>query len=580
MGLVLKHVLVHSSGRCSYRRVFPEGLRPFIPGGKRELKVSLGTLDDPEFDARRREAAQEYDRLLEMGRKVHDGAYDPLDGPTIAWLAEVFIAEGLEADEEARWDSEEREQYRRIVRDLEERGATAQAAWRPDAPLRWASKARETALSSLDHARGLRAAGDLEGIVEACREEAGYLLEAQGFVVDPLDAVGMQNLCRALNDASIRLARAKLERLDGEEVATPSSPSKPTRRITEAVRSTPKVPLLETFDAYAASQGLTPGVRDEWRRYVDRLVDWLRHDDAAKLTASDLRSWRDELLSEKTLKGTLRDPVTVRDKYITSVRATLNWAVEEQLLPLNVAKGVTVRIPKKPKRRERSFTSEEAEAILKATLADPPSRLSATHARARRWIPWLCAYTGARVNEFSQLRAEDVFEEDGIWAVRITPDAGSVKTKEARVVPLHPHLVEQGFLEVVAAVGEGPLFYNPSAQRVEGEGSRHFKKVGERLAEWVRKDVGVSDPDIKPNHAWRHTFKSMSYDVGIEERIADAIQGHAPKTTGRAYGSPSLAAKAGAVSKLPRFNVSVTPNGPQDQAVQPRRQARHSAPYE
>jgi hypothetical protein len=42
VGLVLSYVLEHKSGRCSYRRVFPEGLRPFIPGGKRELKVSLG----------------------------------------------------------------------------------------------------------------------------------------------------------------------------------------------------------------------------------------------------------------------------------------------------------------------------------------------------------------------------------------------------------------------------------------------------------------------------------------------------------------------------------------------------------
>jgi endonuclease YncB( thermonuclease family) len=32
---------------------------------------------------------------------------------------------------------------------------------------------------------------------------------------------------------------------------------------------------LATFDSYAASQGLTPGVRDEWRRYVARLVEWL-----------------------------------------------------------------------------------------------------------------------------------------------------------------------------------------------------------------------------------------------------------------------------------------------------------------
>lgn len=555
MGLVLKHVLVHSSGRCSYRRVFPEALRPFIPGNKRELKASLGCVDDPQFDARRRAAAQEYERLVLMGQKARDRKYDPLDAPTIAWLAETFSTEELEADEEARWDRTERELYQRAALDLEERGVAFTAGWKPDDPLRWATKTRETALWSLDHHKGMRAAGDVAGIVRNLQDEAQCLLEAHGFVVDPSDAQGMATLCRALNDASIRVAEAKLERLEGRELPTPASPPRLTDKASKAPPQGPKVPLMEIFEAYAVSQGMTAGVRDEWRRYLARLVDWLGHDDAARLTSADLRTWRDELLTETTRKGTVRSPVTVRDKYIVSVRATLNWAVEEQLLHENVARGVTVRIPKKPKRRERSFTAQEAEAILSATLKQHPIRLSAAHARARRWIPWLCAYTGARVNEFSQLRCEDVFEEAGIWAVRITPDAGSVKNKEARVVPLHEHVIEQDFLSVVEVVGQGPIFFDPSAQRVESEGNRHFKKVGERLAQWVRNEVGITDPDIKPNHAWRHTFKSLSYDVGIEERIVDAIQGHSPKTTGRAYGSPSLAAKAEAVNKIPRFEI-------------------------
>ncbi len=555
MGLVLKHVLVHSSGRCDYRRYFPASLKPFVPGGQKLVKRSLGKPDDSDFDRLRRCAEKEYDRLVKMAAKAREKAYDILDVPIIAWLAETFVAEGLETDDEARWDTEERDQYRRIVRDLEQQGVAATASWDPDDPLRWASKTRERALWSLDHYRGLRAAGDLQGIMRSHRDEAEDFLDAHGFVVDPSDVHGMQNLCRALNDACIRLAEATLERLDGKEVLTPTAAPKPTEGTKRATATKSRVPLMETFDAYATSQGLTPSVRDEWRRNVARLVGWLGHDDAARLTSGELRTWRDALLTETTRKGTLRDPVTVRDKYITSVRATLNWAVEEQLLNENVAKGVTVRIPKKPKRRERSFTSEEAKAILRATLAEPPSRLSATHARARRWIPWLCAYTGARVNEFSQLRAEDIFEEGGIWAVQITPEAGSVKTKEARAVPLHSHLIEQGFLEVVADVGTGPLFYDPSGQRVKKEGTRHFKKVGERLAQWVRKEVGINDPDIKPNHAWRHTFKSMSYDAGIEERLVDVIQGHSPKTTGRAYGSPSLAAKAEAIQKLSRFEV-------------------------
>jgi integrase len=137
----------------------------------------------------------------------------------------------------------------------------------------------------------------------------------------------------------------------------------------------------------------------------------------------------------------------------------------------------------------------------------------------------------------------------------ITPEAGTVKSNTARLVPLHPHLVEQGFLSAISGKGEGPLFYEPARQRVEGDASRHFKKVGERLAQWVRKDVGITDPTLQPNHGWRHTFKTGAMVAGIPERIADYIQGHAPKSVGQAYGSVPLGTAAAEIGKLPRFDV-------------------------
>ncbi len=39
-------------------------------------------------------------------------------------------------------------------------------------------------------------------------------------------------------------------------------------------------------------------------------------------------------------------------------------------------------------------------------------------------------------------------------------EAGSLKTSNARTVPLHEHLIAQGFIEFVRAQGDGPLFYN------------------------------------------------------------------------------------------------------------------------
>jgi len=46
--------------------------------------------------------------------------------------------------------------------------------------------------------------------------------------------------------------------------------------------------------------------------------------------------------------------------------------------------------------------------------------------------------------------------------IAITPEAGTVKTGAGRVVPLHEHLLEQGFLDFVVSRRNGPLFYQQS----------------------------------------------------------------------------------------------------------------------
>jgi hypothetical protein len=94
---------------------------------------------------------------------------------------------------------------------------------------------------------------------------------------------------------------------------------------------------------------------------------------------------------------------------------------------------------------------------------------------ARRWVPWICAYTGCRVQEATQLRAEDVVEHDGTMAIRILPSAGTVKSGTGRTVPIHEHIIEQGFLDFVRSVGQGS---DQSAEGARDEGPRAFLHLG------------------------------------------------------------------------------------------------------
>ena len=146
-----------------------------------------------------------------------------------------------------------------------------------------------------------------------------------------------------------------------------------------------------------------------------------------------------------------------------------------------------------------------------------------------------------------------------MWAIHITPEAGTVKTRQGRTVPLHEHLIDQGFLEFVTSRGKGPLFYKEAAKTpltnsLTNPSKPRYIKAREHLAEWVR-GLGVTDKEIRPNHAWRHTFQQIADSVGIPEKMSDYITGHAPASVGRGYGAPTLKGIAEELKKFPRYPI-------------------------
>ena len=63
------------TGRLSFRRPYPAALRPFAPGARRELKVSLkGTsLTDPDVLERYKNALGEYEQITGQARRRQAG---------------------------------------------------------------------------------------------------------------------------------------------------------------------------------------------------------------------------------------------------------------------------------------------------------------------------------------------------------------------------------------------------------------------------------------------------------------------------------------------------------------------------
>ena len=161
---------------------------------------------------------------------------------------------------------------------------------------------------------------------------------------------------------------------------------------------------------------------------------------------------------------------TIKNGDLAALNSVFGWAVENKRLTTNPAHGLTVRVPRRKVERERGFTDHEAMTILRTALTySKAERESPGLAAAKTWVPWLCAFTGARVTEVTALRKQDFRSEGTVPVVRIFGTKGG----EYRDVPLHPQLVDIGLLTFVQSAGAGPLFYNE-----KGSTCRATRKTG------------------------------------------------------------------------------------------------------
>lgn len=486
-----------------FRRAVPESLRPYFltaRGAPRtEFMESLGTKDLATAKERARLRGVEVDALLRDARAKQKA------GSPVAAIV--------------RSRSEAREQY-----EIDELDYREERFFIEDDELEAREPLRRQLIASLS-----RPLDELSPAQRAMRD----LIDDKEF--DPPEV-------KAKRIAEEELAQRKAE----AEVA---AWFERYQSGTETAVSYPRV--VDMFEGYAAEAQLAHSTYKRWRPVMDSLVKHLGHDDAARISQSDIVSWKDALLRERDPKGVeVRGARTVREVFLAASKAVFNWGVSNGRIQENPADKVSVRVKPKARLRDPGFTDEEANRILRATLLPQSEKLGRGHALARRWVPWICAYTGARVNEITQLRAQDVTEIAGVWTIRITPEAGSQKSNEARVVPLHSHLVEQGFPAVAQARGQGPIFFEPERGRGGGPQNPHYKKVGERLAAWVR-SIGIEG--VQPNHAWRHRFKTVARNVAMDLEARNAIPGHAPGTEGQKYGINDVPFLSREIEKLPRL---------------------------
>jgi integrase len=485
------------TGVYYYRKVVPEAMRQLV--GKVEVRQTLGTKDP-------RAAAL---RFTEVAAKVAAEWEALRRGPVMADLAKNFV-QHLGPDGRAALADDLIEVDLKSAGVLDERELPDE--WEPVR-----TPGRQKAISRVVERRGL--ASWIERAVphQLSRGQMAALLES------------LESLLLSADQSVLSSA-------------------------TRAPSLAPSVTLTGILDGWwteAKATGRKPSTHESYRNTVAGLVAFLGHDDAKRVPPEDVVRFKDHRLSSINPRtGKPISAKTVKDSDLSGLKTLFGWAVSNRKLTTNPVIGITIKLGKPQKLRGKGLTEEEVKAILSAASKVTRGGESAATFAAKRWVPFLAAYTGARVGELAQLRKQDATREGEHWVLLLTPEAGTIKTNEARKVVLHPHLIDLGFPAFLRAASPGHLFLKPAK---DGDVLGPLQGLKNRLSEFVR--TVVTDPNVAPMHGFRHRFKTVGMEAGISTRVLDAIQGHAARTAGDSYGDVTVKAMAMAMERIPRVVV-------------------------
>ena len=464
------------------RRVVPKPLRAIV--GQGELKASLHTRDANEAKIASRAVADRFDAILASARAKADGTIASLS------LREITAAIGVAyRAEAARWAADPGE-----TAYWDQRAADWDNYFQPDA--------------DDEHGpHGFVADPTILGI-------ADDMLRAQGILAD-------RRSVRLAAEVWAReqghFARQMRTRCEGDWRASTGAERFPDVRPASAkdIEPAPAVPLSDLLQGWATETHKTGKALYDRERTALSFTTFLGHSDAAKVTADDVVAWKESRLKAgRSLKTVAND--------INELSPIWKWAKRNRKLSFteNPFAGLAPLARASAEPQRGPYTAAEAGRLLKAAR-DQTGFL--------RWVPWLLAYSGARMGELCQSDKADIVPIEGMagwWALHIHGNGPTrtIKTPQSqRYVPLHPSLIEEGFKAYVDALPDGaPLFPTVGLDKF---GSRRGR--GSNIhAQWVRRTVRITEEFKDPAHAWRHLFEDRARRAGVPQNATDALLGH------------------------------------------------------
>lgn len=227
-------------------------------------------------------------------------------------------------------------------------------------------------------------------------------------------------------------------------------------------------------------------------------------------------------------------PKSVENRLII-IKSFINFLESEQLISSAKPFSKALTLPKveRQKVQEKSrepFTNEELESIFS------PQTFTKEAVKEHNYWIWLLLFaTGARREEVAQAEISDVKQTaTGIWYLDVNDDGlKTVKTRAGRrQIPLHPLLLDLGFLEYVHQVKEssssGLLFPTLSRSSFTGKLGQPISTAFTRYRRSLGIGAGAGENSKKVLHSLRHTYASYCKLHDINRIMVQQAIGHEP----------------------------------------------------
>ncbi|MFA0088321.1 tyrosine-type recombinase/integrase [Vibrio sp. 10N.261.51.F12] len=207
---------------------------------------------------------------------------------------------------------------------------------------------------------------------------------------------------------------------------------------------------------------------------------------------------------------------SVKD-YFQKASSFFTWCEQMEYCDINPFKVFRFTSDKKISEAKSAYTPTQLSTIFSSEIY---TKLKFRH-NYQYWLPLLARYTGARLNELSQLYVCDVIQVDNLWVIDINDSQPKQRLKNLnsrRKVPLHPVLIKLGFIDFIKTLKTPRIFPELKHER-DGYGTSASKWYGRH-----KRALGFGRGlDF---HSFRHTFATELKEQLVSETVVAELIGH------------------------------------------------------